>query len=338
MCKDSAMTVVRHLVAVLALPGAIPFELGIAARIFGKARDRDGHHLYRVVTGTPTPGRLNTAADFDIVVDQGPDILARADTVVIPASYDIDLAVTASGLPAPVTEALAHIRPGTRIATICTASFVLAATGLLDGRRATTHWMHTDQLRHAFPRVDVDPDVLFVDDGDILTSAGVAAGIDMCLHMVRRDHGSAVANDVARRSVIPPWRDGGQAQYIDTPLPAPDTASTSAVRQWALANLHRDVTVAGLARRAAMSVRTFTRRFGHETGLAPGQWLLRQRLHAARVLLETTDLTAAAVAARTGLGTAASLRRHFTAHVGVPPMTYRKTFHTHGVTTATPPP
>lgn len=316
-----------HLVAVVALPGVIPFELGIASRIFGMARGLSGDRLYRVATCTPTPGRLSTSADFDIVVDSGPDILASADTVVIPASYDIDLAVADTGLPPDLADALALIRPGTRIASICTASFILAAAGLLNGRRATTHWMHAEQLRAAYPRVDVDAEVLFVDDGDILTSAGVAAGVDLCLHMVRRDHGSAIANTVARRSVIPPWRDGGQAQYIPTPLPDTDTASTGAVRGWALAHLHDNISIDAMARRASMSLRTFTRRFSLETGLAPGQWLRQQRIHAARILLETTDLGADHIARRTGLGTAASLRRHFGTHMGVSPMTYRKTFH-----------
>ncbi|WP_244409149.1 GlxA family transcriptional regulator [Stackebrandtia nassauensis] len=321
------MVLSRHLVAVLALEGVIPFELGIPARLFGMARGPDGQRLYDVVTCTLTPGRLATNADFDIVVDEGPEVLARADTVVIPASYHVDLAIGDNGLPEPLAEALASLKPGTRLASICTASFILAAAGLLDGRRATTHWMHAEALARAFPKVDVDADVLFVDEGDVLTSAGVAAGVDLCLHMVRRDHGSKVANAVARRSVVPPWRDGGQSQYIEQPVPSTAAASTAEVRAWAIAHLDERVSIAGLARRARMSVRTFTRRFHDETGAAPGQWLLRQRVEAARVLLETTDLSADRIAARTGLGTSASLRRHFHAQVGVAPMTYRKTFH-----------
>ncbi|NEE39180.1 helix-turn-helix domain-containing protein, partial [Streptomyces sp. SID7982] len=183
--------------------------------------------------------------------------------------------------------ALALVRPGTRMVSICTGSYVLAAAGYLDGRPATTHWSSADHFQRIFPQVRVDPDVLFIDDGDVLTSAGVAAGIDLCLHLVRRDHGAAVANEIARRTVVPPHRDGGQAQYIHRPLPDPQFATTTAARAWALARLDRPILLRDMAEQEAMSVRTFTRRFREEVGISPGQWLTQQRVERARHLLES---------------------------------------------------
>jgi transcriptional regulator GlxA family with amidase domain len=231
-------------------------------------------------------------------------------------------------LPADVAAALATIRPGTRLVSICMGAFTLAATGVLDDRQATTHWLHAEHFQRTFPRVRVNPDVLFVDDGDVLTSAGAAAGVDLCLHMVRRDHGSAVANLVARRCVVPPWRDGGQAQYVERAVREPAEATTAAARAWVLTRLDHPLGLDEMAARAGMSRRTFTRRFRDEVGLSPGQWLTRQRVELARDLLETTDLPAETVATRAGFGTAAALRHHLRATLGTSPMTYRRTFRT----------
>ena len=210
--------------------------------------------------------------------------------------------------------------------SICTGSSVLAAAGLLDGRPATTHWRDVDLFRQLFPSVRLDPDVLFVDDGDVLTSAGVAAGIDLLLHIVRRDHGTAAANRVARRNVIAPWRDGGQSQFIERPVPEIGDAGTAATRAWALERLAEPLSLADLAAHARMSVRTFTRRFREETGLSATHWLVQQRVALARRLLEATDLPVEKVAADAGFGTTASLRQHLHAAIGVAPLTYRRTF------------
>ncbi|MFF1274005.1 GlxA family transcriptional regulator [Streptomyces marokkonensis] len=321
----------RHRVVVLALDGLLPFEMGIAHRIFGSPRDGRGRRLYEVVTcSVRPPGPVETDADFAIHVAHGPQALATADTVIIPASYELGPVYERGELTGELAAALALIRPGTRIASICTGVYVLAAAGHLDGRRATTHWADAERLQRLFPRVEVDPDVLFIDDGDILTSAGVAAGIDLCLHMVRRDHGAAVANDVARRTVVPPHRDGGQAQYIQRPVPDPQQASTSGARAWALGRLHEPIQLRDMAAREAMSVRTFTRRFREEAGISPGQWLTQQRVERARHLLESTDLSVDQVARDAGFGTAQSMRQHLQAALGVTPTAYRRTFRAAG--------
>ncbi|MDN3355454.1 helix-turn-helix domain-containing protein [Actinomadura sp. DC4] len=308
-----------HRVVVLALDGAIPFELGIPGRIFGAARGPGDTPLYEVVTCTADGRPVRSAADFAIAVDHDATVLAGADTVVIPPFARPDTGQAAV--------ALAHIRPGTRIMSICTGSFVLAAAGLLDGRRATTHWGEADHFQRLFPKVKLDPKVLFVDDGDVLTSAGAAAGVDLCLHVVRRDHGSEVANRAARRCVVPPWRDGGQAQYIERPVPEPHDTGTAPVRAWALERLDRPITLAGLAAQAGMSVRTLSRRFREEVGVSPGRWLTRQRVELARQLLESSDLPVDQIARRAGFGTALSLRQHLHAALGVSPLAYRRTFH-----------
>ncbi len=316
----------RHRVVVLALPGVIPFELGIPYRIFGKARSADDRRLYEVVTCTVEPGLVPTDADFPIAVELGPEALAEADTILVPASYALGPVREEGRMTEPLAAALAHARPGARWVSICTGSFVLAAAGLLDGRPATTHWASVGQFQRLFPTIKVDPNVLFVDDGDVLTSAGVASGIDLCLHLVRRDHGTAVANDVARHSLVPPHRDGGQAQYIPRPLPEPQQATTTTARAWALGRLDRPISLRELAAQESMSVRTFTRRFREEVGVSPGQWLTRQRVERSRHLLEDTDLSVDQVAREAGFGSPASLRQHFQAAVGVSPTAYRRTF------------
>ncbi|CAM5666068.1 AraC family transcriptional regulator [Streptomyces badius] len=250
-----------HRVVVLALDGLLPFELGIPQRIFGRSigteADSAGRKLYDVVTcSVRPPGPVRTDADFAVLVEHGPEALATADTVVVPASYELGPVFEEGRLTEELAAALALVRPGTRMVSICTGSYVLAAAGYLDGRPATTHWSSADHFQRTFPQVRVDPDVLFIDDGDVLTSAGVAAGIDLCLHLVRRDHGAAVANEIARRTVVPPHRDGGQAQYIHRPLPEPQFATTTAARAWALARLERPILLRDMAEQEAMSVRS----------------------------------------------------------------------------------
>lgn len=317
----------RHRVVVLALDGLLPFELGIPQRIFGKARDADGRNLYDIVTcSIRPPGLVETDADFAVLVPNGPEALATADTVVIPASYELGPVHDEGVLTPELAAALAHIRPGTRLVSICTGGYVLAAAGHLDGRPATTHWMHAEHFQELFPKVRVDADVLFVDDGDVLTSAGVAAGIDLCVHLVRRDHGVAVANDVARRTVVPPHREGGQAQYIQRPVPEAQTATTTAARAWALARLAEPLQLRDMAEQESMSVRTFTRRFREEVGVSPGQWLTQQRVERARHLLESSTLSIDQVAHEAGFGTPQSMRQHLQTALGVTPTAYRRTF------------
>ena len=316
-----------HRVAVLALDGLLPFELGIPHRIFGRPTDGRGRLLYDVVTcSVRPPGPVETDADFAVHVPHGPEALASADTVIVPASYELGPVFEEGRLTDELAAALARIRPGTRLASICTGGYVLAAAGHLDGRPATTHWADAERFQRLFPGIRVDADVLFIDDGDVLTSAGVAAGIDLCLHMVRRDFGTAVANDVARRTVVPPHRDGGQAQYIERPVPDPGLSTTTAARAWALGRLHEPIQLRDMAGQESMSVRTFTRRFREEVGVSPGQWLTRQRVERARHLLESTELSMDQVAREAGFGTAQSMRQHLQQALGVTPTAYRRTF------------
>ncbi|MHA5047807.1 GlxA family transcriptional regulator [Streptomyces sp. SD15] len=310
----------RHVerVVVLALDGVYPFELGIPSRIFDAADGR-----YEVLTCTVDGRPVRSNADFSVTVEHGPEVLRTADTVVI---APITPANVTAELPEEITAALALIRPGTRIVSICTGAFVLAAAGLLEGRRATTHWQLADQFRRMFPHVALDPDVLFVDDGTILTSAGAASGVDVCLHIVREDHGSELANKVARRCVVPPWRDGGQAQYIEQPVPEPSATSTTATRAWALERLGDPLTLTDLAGNARMSLRTFARRFQDEVGMSPGRWLIQQRVARARHLLESSDLSVDQIAGEVGFATGTSLRQHLHTAIGVSPQAYRRTF------------
>ncbi|MER8010606.1 helix-turn-helix domain-containing protein [Streptomyces sp. NPDC094149] len=307
-------------VVVLALDGVYPFELGIPSRIFGAADGR-----YEVLTCSVDGQPVRSCADFTIGVEHGPEILATADTVVVASMTTSRIPAE---LPPEVSDALARIRPDARIVSICTAAFVLAAAGLLDGRKATTHWQVTDVFRRRYPHVDLDPDVLFVADGRILTSAGAASGVDVCLHIVRTDHGSELANTVARRCVVPPFRDGGQAQYIEQPVPENGAAGTAATRAWALERLDEPLTLTDLAGHARMSLRTFARRFNDEVGMSPGRWIVQQRVARARHLLESSDLSVDQIAGHVGFATGASLRQHLHAAIGVSPQTYRRTFRT----------
>jgi transcriptional regulator GlxA family with amidase domain len=312
-----------HTIAVLVLDGVVAFDLGVPSQIFGAARDPNGDRLYSLrICGTT----VRSTAGFAVVPDHDLSVLATADTVVVPG-VGAGPSVTDGTIAPEVAAALraAHAR-GARIVSVCTGASVLAAAGLLDGRAAASHWAWADRLRLLYPQVEWDFDVLFVDGGDVLTSAGVGAGIDLCLHIVRTDHGSDVANRAARRCVVPPWREGGQAQFIERPVPAVAGSGTEPTRAWALTRLADPVSLEEMAGHARMSVRTFTRRFRDETSLSPSRWLLQQRVAHARLLLESTDLAVDAVARRSGLGSATALRQHLQATIGVAPSAYRKTF------------
>jgi transcriptional regulator GlxA family with amidase domain len=314
-----------HRVAVLALGEVIGYDMSIPPQIFNSATGEHGENLYDVRICGLDRSPVRVRSGYTMVPDHGREALADADTVIIPGTR-IEGPRRHGTLPAEVAGALALIPSGARIMSICTGAFVLGAAGILDGRPATTHWAYADAFRALYPEVLLDEDVLFVDDGDVLTSAGLGAGVDLCLHVVRRDHGHEVANRTARYCVVPPWRDGGQSQYIERHVPEPGTDGTAPARAWALRRLHQPVDLAALAGQARMSVRTFSRRFREETGMSPGTWLIQQRVRHARHLLETTDLPVDRVATESGLGTAASLRQHLRASIGVSPLAYRKTF------------
>ncbi len=314
-----------HRVVVLMLEPVIGYDAVIPPQVFGQAEGPDGAPLYDV-TMASLDGRPVTASRGYAITPHGDaSLLATADTVVVPGTkiqgprYD-------GILPDDLAAALASIRPGTRLVSICTGSFVLASAGLLDGRPATTHWKYTEEFTRLYPAVELDEAVLFTDDGDVLTSAGLSAGVDLCLHLLRLDHGTEIANQVARHLVVPPWRDGGQAQYIERQVPDRPEQSTAAARAWALERLEEPIRVSELARAAGMSVRTFTRRFRAETGESPTAWLIQQRVRHAQRLLESTDLPVDAIADRAGLGSAASLRAHLRTQAGVSPTAYRRTF------------
>jgi transcriptional regulator GlxA family with amidase domain len=306
-----------HRVAALALPRVVAFDLSIGAQVFG-----GDEGLYAFEACGSRPGTVPTTTGFGIAVERGVEALEHADTVLVPGMQPDTWPPEAEVLEALVA---AHTR-GARIASICTGAFVLAEAGLLDGRPATTHWAHAERLAAAYPAVAVDPGVLYLDDGDVLSSAGVAAGIDLCLHLVRRDHGAEAANAIARRIVVAPHRDGGQAQFVRAPLPVSTGEGLEPTRSWAMDRLREPLTVADLARHAHCSERTFARRFRDETGTSPLRWLLHQRVLAARRLLEATDLPVETVAAESGFGSAASLRDHFRRATTTSPTAYRRAF------------
>jgi transcriptional regulator GlxA family with amidase domain len=313
----------RHTVAAIAFPGIAPFELSVPCEVFGLDRSDLVSPWYRFFVASTQPGPIPTGAGFTIDTPYGIDDLAVADTIIIPAEHK------QGPTPEALLDALraAH-RRGARVMSFCTGAFVLAAAGLLDGKRATTHWMHADRLAALHPAIEVDPRVLYVDAGDgVFTSAGTAAGIDLCLHIVRNDHGAEVANAVARRMVVPPHRDGGQAQYVDLPMPAcEDDDPIGSTLAWMLEHLDAPVTVDQLAARSLMSPRTFARRFRAVTGTTPHQWLLGQRILFAQRLLEASDEPVERVASLTGFGSAANLRHHFGREVSTSPVAYRRTF------------
>ncbi|MFE4257956.1 helix-turn-helix domain-containing protein [Streptomyces sp. NPDC056883] len=306
-------------VALAVTDGMLHFELSLACEVFGSDLTHLVDPWYDFSLCGPGAVRIDR---FSLEPDHGLDHLAGADTVIVPGWADVD-----RDPPAELIDAVraAH-RAGARVASLCTGAFVLAAAGLLDGKRATTHWAHTDELARRHPLVTVDPDVLYVDNGSVLTSAGKAAAMDLCLHLVRLDHGSAVANKIARRLVVAPHRDGGQSQFVTTPVPAPGNHPLADLFPWALQRLDEPLTVEDLARRARMSSRHLGRHFKSVTGTTPLQWLLTQRIRRAQELLETTGDTVDTIATATGMGTATTLRRHFARTVGVPPDAYRRTF------------
>ena len=309
----------NHVVAVLVLEGAKPLDVGIPAQVFSNRPSMP----YEVRVCGPSPGLITGGDGLSYHVAEGLEALEQADTVFVPGYRT----PATTDPPAAVVGALlaAHDR-GARLAAISTGAFALAATGLLDGKRATTHWHYTRQLAKRYPLVRVDENVLFVDEGDILTSAGAASGIDLCLHLVRRDHGVGLSNRVARRLVAAPYRSGGQAQFVPRSVPEPLGDLFAETREWALAHLAEPLTLESLARNARVSARTFSRRFVEDTGYTPMQWVLRARVDLARELLERSDLGVDQIAAQVGLGTAANLRMHFHRILGTSPTEYRRTF------------
>jgi transcriptional regulator GlxA family with amidase domain len=313
-------------VATVICHGVAPFEMAVPCEVFGIDRSELGVPWYRHrICAAETPP-IRSSQGFTIDTPYGLDEVVRADTVIVPAwgvgQLDEDP-------PPALLDALrtAH-RRGARILSVCSGAFVLAAAGLLDGRRATTHWMHAEELAARYPQIDVDPDVLYVDNGDVMTSAGTAAGIDLCLHVVRLDFGAEIANAVARRMVVPPHREGGQAQFVEAPMATGEPGSDrfAATLEFMLEHLDEPLSVEGMADRAAMSPRTFARRFRASTGTTPGQWLVRQRVLLAQRLLETTDDPVELIALRCGFGTAAGLRLHFRRTLATSPLVYRRTF------------
>lgn len=328
-CSGISCHTVGVLRDVVALVGGFvhPFELGVVSEVFGMDRSDEGLPTYRFAVCGPTPGMVETHAGFRVEVAHGLERLATADLVTVPAWSSAELP------PDPrVVEALhAAVARGARVLTVCSGAFLLAASGLLDGRRATTHWRHAAALAAAYPAVEVHSEALYEVDGPFITSAGTAAGIDACLHLVRLEQGAAVATAIARRMVVPPHRTGGQAQYVETPVVAVDDRDDlAAVLEWTMQRLHEPLTVDDLAAHALMSPRTFARRFKDSTGTTPHQWLLEQRLLLAESLLEDTDMPVEQVAERVGFGGADTLRHHFARRRGVGPTAYRRAFRTTG--------
>ncbi|MFF5212861.1 GlxA family transcriptional regulator [Streptosporangium sp. NPDC000396] len=305
------------------------YELSIPCTVFGKPQPDLADPWYDLrLCGTGENPQDAPPAEFGLALrtPYGLDDLAGADTVIVPSVPD---SCVEDGRPLPqalITALRRAYDAGARMVSLCTGAFALAEAGLLDGRRATAHWMHTAQLAERYPKVQVDDSVLYVDDGDVLTSAGLTAGLDLCLHLVRRDLGAHVANQLARRMVVPAHRPGGQAQFIDLSVPATDDRGLTPVLEWARTRLDQPLTVEDLARRAAMSPRTFYRRLQAATGTTPLQWLLNQRLGRAQSLLESTDLPIEKVGELSGLGTANNLRHHFLKQIGVSPGDYRRAF------------
>ncbi|MER6222961.1 helix-turn-helix domain-containing protein [Streptomyces sp900105755] len=307
-------------VAVVASPPVSMFNLAIPEMLFDKA-EADGRPGYEVVICAPDPGPVPTTGGLDLYVPHGLEVLRGADTVIVAGT---------GKLYSPDPRVLAALREaadaGVRIASICTGAFSLAEAGLLKGRRATTYWTHTEELRRRHPDVEVQGDVLYAQDGPFLTSSGYAAGIDLCLHLIRTDYGAAVANEVARLALVAPVRPGGQTQFTHTPLPPERGTVCADTRGWAMRNLDKPLTLTDLARHAGVSVRTLTRRFHAESGVSPLQWLLHQRVERARELLESTTLPMDQVAAACGLGSADSLRVHLVRRTGLTPSAYRAQF------------
>lgn len=310
-------------VACIVQDGFAPFEFGVACEAFGLDRSADGVPNFDFRILAPEPGAVMSKLGFSINVENDLSFAAEADLVVVcPLPREHWGSIDPRILDV-VRDAAAR---GAWLLSVCSGSFILAAAGVLDGRRATTHWMYADTMASMYPQIDVNPDVLFVQDGRIITSAGTAAGLDACLHLLRQEIGAELTNRVARRMVVPPQRDGGQAQFIDRPIPVVQNDSLSAVTEWAMENLREDLTVDQLAARAHMSPRTFARRFKAEHGATPAAWLARQRILHAQRMLERTDLGLDAIATECGFGSAAVLRQNFARVLGTTPTAYRATF------------
>lgn len=311
-------------VAALVLDGIAPFELGTVCEVFGVDRTEDGFPGYEFAVCSVDGRAVRTSSGFEITPHADLKPLAEADLVAVPA-HPIT-SVVGPEISGALSSAYAR---GAIIVSVCSGAFVLGEAGLLDNRRCTTHWKYADELQRRFPLAQVDPGVLYVDDGQILTSAGTAAGIDLLLHLVRREQGAELATKLARRMVVPPHRDGGQSQYVDVPLPEePDAPTLTPLLQWLSGHLEDQHSVDDLAARVYMSPRTFARRFKAETGTTPHDWLTGQRILLARRILEGTDLTVELVAAKSGFGDAATMRHHFARRLGVTPQSYRTTFRT----------
>jgi transcriptional regulator GlxA family with amidase domain len=309
-----------HRIVAIAVPPVTTFDLTIPELVFG-AVSVNGAPGYDVLLCTADPGVVASTGSVEMVIRHGLELVDSTDTVMVTgtgAREDIDARVLA------VLRRAAEA--GARVASICTGAFVLAHAGLLDGRNATTYWAESAELSRRFPAVNVQPDVLYVQDGNVLTSAGLAAGIDLCLHIIRTDYGAAVANTVARHVVAAPVRPGGQAQFIEAALPPERGISLAGTREWALLHLHEPLTLTELAAHANTSVRSLTRRFHAETGLSPLQWLLHQRIDRAQELLESTKLPMDQIARHSGMGTTESLRQHLRRRVGLSPSAYRASF------------
>lgn len=310
----------RDVVAV-ALPGVAPFELGVVCEVFGIDRSDHGLPRFDFSVVAAQPGQVGTSMGFDLVVDEGLDRAERADLVCIPAA---DFSVPTA--PAVLELIRRTVARGARVLSVCSGAYVLAEAGVLDGRRCTTHWYHLEDFVARYPQLDTVCDVLYVEDGPVVTSAGTASGIDACLHIVRAELGVEVANGIARRMVVSPHRDGGQAQFIETPVPEVEADTLQPVLTWLQENLDVEVTVDELAARALLSPRTFARRFRAETGTTPHHWLTQQRLTRAELLLESTDEPVERVATLAGFGSATVLRHHFTRRRGTSPISYRRSF------------
>ncbi|WP_344683129.1 GlxA family transcriptional regulator [Saccharopolyspora taberi] len=314
-----------HQVAVLALAPVVAFDLSIPAQMLASVETRTGSAAYEVRTVTPDGSEVPTVNGYGVTPQGDLTLLKHADTVIVAGTRCPDV-LEDGAVDSRIAEALRAARRRARMVSLCTGAFVLAAAGLLEGCRAATHWRYAEQFRRLFPAVDLDTNPLYVTDRGVLTSAGGAAAIDLCLHLVREDHGSSVANRVARYNVVAPMRDGGQAQYIDHPVPEDVGTSTAGARTLMTEHLDRRLSLKDLAAHSRMSVRTFTRRFRQETGLSPAEWLASARLKHARYLLESTELPVDDIAARTGLGSGTNLRQRMRGSLDTTPSAYRRAF------------
>jgi AraC family transcriptional regulator, transcriptional activator FtrA len=315
-----------HQVSVIVLEPVAVFEFGVAVEVFGLDRTDDGVPTFdfRVCSVTPgVPLKTKNVSGFEIVAPHGLDAVAGSDLVIVAAT----LIRPDEEYPPAVLQTLRDAAAsGATVLSLCSGSFLLGAAGLLDGRDCTTHWKYVDEMTDRFPKARIDPRALYIDEGDIITSAGTAAGIDACLHLVRRELGTAIATKIARRMVVPPQRDGGQQQFVEMPIPACTADSLGPLLSWVLEHLGEQHTAASLAKRAMMSDRTFARRFSAETGTTPHKWLIQQRVLAARSLLEESDLGVEQIAARVGFNSAVVLREHFRREIGLAPVDYRRRF------------